>query len=119
MTCDHMAEQYTTADGMSYLLTIEDAPIDYDHTFPPVRANDTPRRAYRSTVLALIMAILGSSVLPVAYAFSKTGIVPGIIISLVRRPSHHRFCNRSPVRMSATVVSEGLPRDGGPRAQSL
>jgi hypothetical protein len=43
-----------------------------------------PTRLRISTTLALIMAILGSSVLPVSYAFASTGIGAGLAISLVR-----------------------------------
>lgn len=47
-------------------------------------ASASVRRIRFSTTMALIMAILGSSLLPVSYAFATTGILFGFIISVVR-----------------------------------
>jgi hypothetical protein len=52
------------------------------------------RRIRWSTTMALILSILGSSVLPMSYAFATTGILSGCLISVVRKPSHDLFaCN--------------------------
>jgi hypothetical protein len=83
-------DQRASVDGIPYIVAVEDTPLNYEHALPPIRPDDSPRRLYRSTVMALILAILGSSVLPVSYAFAKTGIVPGILISLVRYSQSER-----------------------------
>jgi hypothetical protein len=47
-------------------------------------AQASERRIRMSTTMALILAILGSSVLPMSYAFATTGILAGFLISVVR-----------------------------------
>jgi hypothetical protein len=42
-----------------------------------------PARVRFSTVMALMLAILGSSVLPVSYAFATTGILSGLVMAVV------------------------------------
>jgi hypothetical protein len=60
--------------------------FDVRNTYPPVSdPKDSIAHVRVSTTLALTMAILGSSVLPVSYAFATTGIATGLIISLVCR----------------------------------
>lgn len=48
---------------------------------PGVDGPDTAAAAFRSATLTLTLAILGSSVLPVPWAFSRTGVIPGLAIA--------------------------------------
>ncbi|KAL4422426.1 hypothetical protein ABPG75_008623 [Micractinium tetrahymenae] len=47
-----------------------------------VDTSDSPRRAFASATMTLTLAILGSSVLPLPFAFSRLGILPGLGIML-------------------------------------
>lgn len=44
---------------------------------------ETPTRLLLSATLTLTLSILGSSVLPVPFAFSRTGVLVGLATSLV------------------------------------
>ena len=47
------------------------------------QGQETSRRLLLSATLTLTLSILGSSVLPVPFAFSRTGVLLGLVISLV------------------------------------
>eukprot|EP00892_Ulva_mutabilis_P000015 jgi/Ulvmu1/10013/UM059_0062.1 len=69
---------------VTYSVVVEDGPVDAEHTYPYQGRNEASTfRARISTTMALIMAMLGSSVIPVSYAFATTGITCGLLISLV------------------------------------
>ena len=70
-----------------------DAP---DVATSPATAGNT--RIRFSTTMALILAIFGSSVLPVSYAFATTGILAGFLVSLVRL--HSSFAMLPTARLS-------------------
>lgn len=68
-----------------YNVVVEESPVDVDNTYPYAGRNDASTFRVRiSTIMALAMAILGSSVVPVSYAFATTGVFCGLLISLVR-----------------------------------
>jgi hypothetical protein len=46
------------------------------------QAAESPRRAFLSASATLTLAILGSTVLPVPFAFSRLGVLPGLAIML-------------------------------------
>lgn len=69
---------------VSYNVVVEESPVDVDHTYPYTGRNDESTFRVRvSTIMALTMAILGSSVVPVSFAFATTGIACGLLIALV------------------------------------
>lgn len=47
------------------------------------RRPESARHALASASITLTLAILGSSVLPIPYAFSRLGVLPGLAIMLV------------------------------------
>lgn len=70
---------------VTYSVVVEDGPVDAENTYPYQGRNDASTFRVRvSTIMALTMAMLGSSVIPVSYAFATTGITCGLLISLVR-----------------------------------
>lgn len=62
-----------------------------------------------STVMALMLAILGSAVLPVSYAFATTGIVSGFAMAAVRSVASALFftgqytCHKHSLGMSSAA----------------
>lgn len=73
------------APPVPYNVVVEDSPVDVDNTYPYAgRNNESTLRIRVSTIMALTMAMLGSSVIPVSFAFATTGILCGLLISLVR-----------------------------------
>jgi len=69
----------------NYSVVVEDSPVDANYAYPCQGRNGTSMFRIRvSTIMALTMAILGSSVVPVSSAFATTGITCGLLISLVR-----------------------------------
>lgn len=69
-----------TALAPSYGVITEDAPL-------PPRDDPQGSRVYFSTIMALVLAILGSSTLPLAYAFVHTGVLMGLLLAFVRPPT--------------------------------
>lgn len=58
--------------------------VEVEESALPASRSGSPWRLRYSTTMALVISILGSSVLPMSYAFSKTGILLGCLVSLVR-----------------------------------
>jgi amino acid permease len=54
-----------------------------DEAGDPYYCRDTAQRAYRSAVVTLSLSVLGSSVLPLPYSISKTGVLAGLLTMLV------------------------------------
>jgi solute carrier family 38 (sodium-coupled neutral amino acid transporter), member 11 len=44
---------------------------------------ESPSRAFHSAVTTLTLGILGSSVLPIPYCFSRLGVFPGLVVALI------------------------------------
>lgn len=52
-------------------------------TDAPETPSESPRRALVSAIATLTLGILGSALLPIPYAFSRTGVLLGVVTSLV------------------------------------
>jgi hypothetical protein len=65
-------------------IIVEDATLLLAQTINGPSREVSVRRIRFSTTMGLIMAILGSAVLPISFAFAKVGILSGFIIAAVR-----------------------------------
>ncbi|KAG2497084.1 hypothetical protein HYH03_005078 [Edaphochlamys debaryana] len=91
--------------------------LESDPTLPP---SPSPWRAFYAATVALALGILGSTVLPVPYAFSKTGVLAGCCtMAVVAAANDVTNCMmiRAAAHTGISTYEELAGWAGGPKAQ--